>query len=272
MARGLPPAESSIVEDTSPVIQEAVTPDPDPQVLPAAVVPSQPLILARTPSEPRAYARQQPSSPTDLTQREVAPGELSAVAVAHVGIALPPAPLMRPAAAGEAAAQEPAASSSGLLSPAESEVETEATDRVIAPTFPVSRPIDFPLDAINTAAKTVPFRVPRPAPPLVRPQHPQTVNGAIAALREAGMDSGVVPAARAPRLSSPSQSTPSGPAFQRAAPQLAGNGPARHQVAPLRRPDLSSYYSKDMGDLSDPVAPRGRNREARTPPDRKRQA
>jgi hypothetical protein len=78
------------------------------------------------------------------------------------------------------------------------------------------------------------------------------------------MDSSSSRITRAPRLISPSQSMPSGPAFHRVAPRLASNSSGRHLIAPLRRPDLSSYYSKDLGDLSDPVAPRGRNREPRT--------
>ena len=245
---------------------EALPPGPDQALAPATpaatMVPVQPLVLSRAEFLPVVAAETHVAEVPAFTQ------DLPAVAATHAGIALPPAPLARPVAApAVATAAQSASEPSPLAHEAEAgdEAASEAPEPVIAPTFPISQPFDFEVET----AKTVPFRVNRPAPPLVRPQ-PQTFTGAIAALRDAGMDSGASWAAAPSRQSS--QSLPLGPAFQRAAPRLASNTAGRHLVAPLRRPDLSSYFSKDLGDLSDPVAPRGRNREPRTADEQKRQA
>jgi hypothetical protein len=43
-------------------------------------------------------------------------------------------------------------------------------------------------------------------------------------------------------------------------PRLAHTVSSRHLVAPLRRPDLSVYFSRGSGDLSDPTPARVRTR------------
>ncbi|WP_146072020.1 hypothetical protein [Bryocella elongata] len=271
MARGLPQPAMEVAE-TALTVEEVVP-------LPATVAtaPAWPLVLSRTAyttgtvwqGESSQFTHAEvPSAVADLAQIN------RGTAAPHSGIALPPAPLAHPA---EETELRPATSSFVIpaSAPASSfEAEDDSSEPVIAPTFPVSHSFGYQPDSgkSDKSDKTVPFRVQRPAPPLVRPQQAQTVTGAIAALREAGMDSGMSHISRAPRLGSPSQIMPPGPAFHRVAPKLAANSSGRHLVAPLRRPDLSSYYSKDLGDLSDPVAPRGRNREPRTPEEQKRQA
>lgn len=133
---------------------------------------------------------------------------------------------------------------------------------------PALTPASHVVRASEAAPGAAPFRVLRSAPPLVRPlpQPVQSLNGAIAAIQDSGMDSGSMPhlVPPVPRVSSQSQIFRGAPAFVRAVPppRRDSNGSSsRNIVPPLRRPDLSAYYSKDMGDLSDPVAPRRRTRD-----------
>jgi hypothetical protein len=129
----------------------------------------------------------------------------------------------------------------------------------VAPTFPVARPVRFalvpePRPAFGWPAAQAAPHVPAPA----RPGPARSFTGAIATIRESGMDSGAVPhlvSHRAP-LSRGTRLAPP-------APRLSTTASGRHMVAPLRRPDLSSYFSEDSGDLSDPVPSRSRYRVAR---------